>query len=315
MRQYPRWLKQAFSPDGVAEEVRTLIDDLELTTVCESARCPNLRECYSQRQLTFMILGGRCTRTCRFCAVDSGRPETVESDEPWRVAEAVQRLGLSHVVITSVARDDLQDEGAGHFVEVIQAVRAHNPGVTIEALTPDFHGRPELIRLVVEDGRPEVFAHNVETIERLSPVVRPQASYRRSLAVLQMASHLGTESLIKSSLMVGLGETPEELLQTFQDLVASGVTHLTIGQYLRPDRHHLPVIDYISPERFRAYERLAYEAGFRWVRSGPFVRSSYHAVDALKMQLSFHYRDVSHFSPSPDGSEKCGNVPAFPLNG
>jgi lipoic acid synthetase len=275
-------MKQAFSPHGTAREVRGLVGDLRLATVCESALCPNLQECWSQRQLTFMILGERCTRSCGFCAVDHGRPQPVEADEPWRVAEAVRRLGLDHVVITSVARDDLQDEGAAHFVDVIRAVRARNPGVTVESLVPDFHGRPELIRLVVQEGRPEVFAHNVETVERLSPLLRPQADYRRSLAVLGLASSLAGGSLVKSSLMVGLGETPDEVTRTLDDLRASGVTHLTIGQYLRPDPAHLPVMEYVSPDRFRWYDTLAHQAGFTWVKAGPFVRSSYHAVDALR---------------------------------
>jgi len=282
MQRYPRWLKKEFSPDGVAQEVRRLVGDLALNTVCESAVCPNLHECYSQRQLTFMILGNRCTRSCRFCAVDHGRPEPVAEDEPRRLAEAVKRLGLDHVVITSVARDDLMDEGAGHFVASIRAVRQHSPGRTVEVLVPDFHGREALIRYVVMAGRPEVFAHNVETIERLSDLLRPQANYRRSLEVLRIAAARGTSTLIKSSVMVGLGETPDELMRTFSDLRAAGVTHLTIGQYLRPDAGHLPVTEYISPERFAGYHALAHEAGFSWVSAGPFVRSSYHAVEAVK---------------------------------
>jgi len=281
MQRYPVWMKQAFSPDGVAGHVRELVQDLELVTVCESALCPNLRECYSQRQLTFMILGDVCTRSCRFCAVERGRPKLVSVDEPWRVAEAVRRLGLRHVVITSVARDDLQDEGANHFVSVIRAVRQRNPGVTVETLVPDFHGRRELLTLLLEAGRPEVFAHNVETVERLSEFVRPQASYRRSLEALGFAASRSTDSLIKSSVMVGLGETLEEITETFHDLAEAGVTHLTIGQYLRPDATHLPIMEYVSPERFVQYERQAYDAGFRWVKAGPFVRSSYHAVDAI----------------------------------
>ncbi|MBI2104605.1 MAG: lipoyl synthase [Candidatus Omnitrophica bacterium] len=252
--------------------------------VCESARCPNLHECWSKRQLTFMILGERCTRSCRFCAVAHGRPEPVEADEPWRVAEAVRRLGLVHVVITSVARDDLRDEGAGHFIEVIRTVRRENPGVTVEILIPDFHGREELVQAVVGDGRPDVFAHNVETVERLSGLLRPQAAYRRSLRVLGLAASQGGECLIKSGLMLGLGETAEEMERTFEDLRAAGATHLTIGQYLRPDADHLPVQEYVSPERFAEYEALAYRAGFAWVRSGPFVRSSYHAAEGVHMR-------------------------------
>jgi lipoic acid synthetase len=198
------------------------------------------------------------------------------------VAEAVRRLALRHVVITSVARDDLRDEGAGHFVDVIRTVRERNPGTTVEILVPDFHGRDPLVRHVVEEGRPEVFAHNVETVERLSPLLRRQAEYRRSLGVLALAASLNTGSVIKSSLMVGLGETAEELERAFGDLREAGATHVTIGQYLRPDAHHLPVMEYVSPSRFQAYEALARRAGFSWVTAGPFVRSSYHAVDALE---------------------------------
>ncbi len=281
MPRYPTWLKRGFSPDGVAREVQTLVAELGLATVCQSAICPNLHECYAQRQLTFMILGERCTRRCRFCAVDHGRPEPVSADEPWRVAEAVRRLGLRHVVVTSVARDDLQDEGADHFVQVIRAVRRENPGVTVEALVPDFHAREPLILHLVAHGRPDVFAHNVETVERLSRLLRPQADYRRSLQVLAVAASRKTPSRIKSSLMVGLGETLEELSRTCEELAAAGVTHLTIGQYLRPDADHLPVMEYVSPERFRTYERLAHTAGMAWVKAGPFVRSSYHAIDAM----------------------------------
>jgi len=286
MQRYPRWLKKEFSPDATASEVRQLLGDLGLVTVCESALCPNLRECYSQRQLTFMILGNRCTRSCRFCAVDHGRPKPVAPDEPWRLAEAVKRLDLEHIVITSVARDDLADGGASHFVESIRVVRHCNPGRTVEVLVPDFHGRSEVIRRVVVDGRPDVFSHNLETVERLSDLLRPQAGYRRSLEVLRIAASFHTSSLLKSGLMVGLGETPAELVVTFHDLRAAGVTHLTIGQYLRPDADHLPVMEYVSPVRFEEYEVLAYEAGFSWVSAGPFVRSSYHAVDALRAGAS-----------------------------
>ena len=302
MHRYPAWLKKSFSSDGVAREVRGLVKGLGLTTVCESAVCPNLRECYSQRQLTFMVLGSTCTRRCRFCAVDNGRPAPVASDEPWRVAEAVRRLGLRHVVITSVARDDLRDEGAGHFVEVIHAVRGRNPGVSIEVLVPDFHGREALVRQVIQEGQPEVFAHNVETMERLSTLLRPQASYRRSLQVLRLAASLGARSLVKSSLMVGLGETAEELAQTLRDLAGVGVTHLTIGQYLRPDAGHLPVMEYVSPQRFRQYEALAYETGLRWVKAGPFVRSSYHAVDAIDAEAACLQAGTAHDHEAGIGS-------------
>ncbi len=282
MRRYPEWLKKPFSPDGIARDVSELISDLSLRTVCESARCPNLRECWSERQLTFMILGSTCTRRCGFCSVPHGRPEPVSESEPERVAEAVARLGLAHVVVTSVARDELADEGATQFIRVIAAIRGRSPGVTVEVLVPDFHAREELLRRLMEQGRPDVFAHNVETIERLSPLLRPQADYRRSLMVLGTVAGWRTGSLIKSSVMVGLGESMEELAQTFRDLLEAGVTHLTVGQYLRPDADHLPVMEYVSPQRFQALERLAYEVGLDWVRAGPFVRSSYHAADAVQ---------------------------------
>jgi len=280
MRRYPEWLKQSFSADGTREEVRTLLTDLKLLTVCEEALCPNLPECWGKRQMTVMILGERCTRRCTFCAVEHGRLKPLDPDEPQRVAEAANRLGLTHLVITSVARDDLADEGAGHFVRVIEAVRAKNPGMTIEVLVPDFHGRVELITDVLS-AKPEVFAHNLETVERLSGILRPQAEYRRSLAVLRVAKEQ-SGSLVKSSLMLGCGEAVDEVRRAFEDLVAVGCTHLTLGQYLRPTPQHLPVIEYLSPKRFERYAALAYQAGFRWVKSGPFVRSSYHAVEALK---------------------------------
>jgi len=280
MRRYPHWLTKPFTSGGTASMVRELVDDLELETVCQSALCPNLAECYSHRQLTFMILGKQCTRACRFCAVSFGKPEPVRVDEPARVAEAIHRLGLRHAVITSVARDDLAEEGAAHFVAVIEAIRQRNPGVTLEVLVPDFHGRPELIKLIM-DSQPEIFAHNIETIERLSPILRPLANYARSLAVLRMARALSAGSLIKSSLMLGLGERWDEVAATLQALLEAGCTHVTVGQYLRPTPMDLPVMEYLSPQRFEAYARLAYRQGFQWVQAGPFVRSSYHASDAL----------------------------------
>ena len=281
MRHYPEWLRKRFSPDGVAGSVDDLIADLQLATVCQSAVCPNLRECWSQRQLTFMILGETCTRSCRFCAVPHGKSEAPSADEPWRVAEAVGRLGLRHVVITSVARDDLADEGAGHFVRVLQAVREKCPATTQEVLVPDFHGRVRLVRALMDEAKPEVFSHNMETVRRLSPLLRSQADYDRSLQVLGTAAAFAGDSFVKSGLMVGLGETTKEMESVFEDLLECGVTHLTIGQYLRPDAEHLPVMEYVSPQRFAEYRERALELGFKWVQSGPFVRSSYHAVDAV----------------------------------
>ena len=285
MRPSPPWLRRRFSPDGTRQLVRGLVEELGLATVCEEARCPNLPECFGQRQLTFMILGDRCTRTCRFCAVTPGRPLAVSADEPDRVGEAVHRLGLRHVVITSVARDDLADEGAGQFVRVIRQVRRRNPGASVEVLVPDFHAKVSLIHQVMDEV-PEVFCHNLETVERLTPVVRPQGRYQRSLETLTVASARAERSLVKSGLMVGFGESPQEVERALLDLRQAGCTHLTLGQYLRPTAGHLPVMEYVSPVRFEEYEVLAYEAGFSWVSAGPFVRSSYHAVDALRAGAS-----------------------------
>src|SRR3989338_3647241 len=286
MLQYPPWMKKTFSSDGTSEEVRALVRELRLNTVCQGAGCPNIGECYSQRQLTFMILGGVCTRRCRFCAVESGRTDSVASDEPWRVSEAVARLRLRHVVITSVSRDDLSDLGANQFIRVAQAIREHNSGVTIELLVPDFLGREDLVGMVIEEAHPDVFGHNVETVERLSFMLRSKATYRRSLDVLRIAACKSDNQIVKSGIMVGLGEKEKEVVATFDDLKNAGVSHITIGQYIRPGVEQVPVTEYVSPGRFEYYEKLAYDRGFAWVKSGPFVRSSYHAADALSYSRS-----------------------------
>ena len=257
-----------------------MLQELGLNTVCHSAQCPNEVECFAQRQVTFMMLGERCTRHCGFCAVEFAKPQPVDADEPRRVAEAVARLGLRHVVLTMVARDDLQDGGAQHCYDVITAVRTAHPAVTIEILVSDFRGRRESIARVLE-ARPEIFAHNIETVERLTPVMRHQATYRRTLEVLRLAHELNRGSLIKSGLMLGAGETAAEVAQTLRDLHAAGCTHLTLGQYLQPTVAQRPVVEYVPPERFTRLASLAYEIGFRWVMAGPFVRSSYHAFEAL----------------------------------
>ena len=256
--------------------------ELELHTVCEEARCPNLGECWSHGNVSFMILGDRCTRRCGFCAVETARPGAVDAQEPERLAEAVLRLGLQYAVITSVARDDLPDEGAGHFSACIRAIRARVPGVQIEVLTPDFHARPELIRTVVEAG-PEVFNHNLETVERLQGQVRPQAAYARSLRVLRLARDRGHPAVkTKSGLMVGLGERPEEVRQAMADLREAGCSILTIGQYLRPTPSHREVAQFVPPEWFAEYQRWGEEMGFSFVGSAPYVRSSYNAFEALR---------------------------------
>lgn len=275
-RRLPAWLKKPLPPGDAMMRTRELLRGLKLTTVCAEARCPNLAECWTRGTATFMVLGDRCTRRCHFCAVSTARPEPPEADEPERLAEAASALGLRHVVITSVARDDLEDEGAGHFARCIAATRARLPEATIEVLTPDFHARPELIKTVIS-ARPEVFNHNIETVASQQKRVRPAGRYERSLEVLRIAKRLDARVRTKSGLMVGLGETMDEIKQVFADLLAAGCDLLTIGQYLRPGDEHVPVERFVTPEEFEEMGRLAEEMGFAAVASGPFVRSSYFA--------------------------------------
>lgn len=251
--------------------------EASLHTVCESARCPNLGECWSKRTATFMILGDTCTRNCGFCAIKTGHPIAVDVDEPDRVAAIAAEMGLKHVVVTSVARDDLPDEGAGQFAATILALKREITEAIVEVLTPDFKGKRWCIRTVVE-AKPDIFNHNIETVERLSPSVRPQAKYLRSLEVLQAAKNLNPSLYTKSGLMLGLGETQDEVKRTLKDLRLAGVDAVTIGQYLRPTMRHLPVVEYIRPEEFERYKRLGEELGFLFVASAPFVRSSYNAA-------------------------------------
>ena len=286
MRNFPVWLTKSFSPDGTSRAVQGLLSELNLESVCEHASCPNRQDCYSNRQLTFMILGRNCTRACRFCAVSHGLVSGVDLDEPMRLAEAANRLGLSHVVVTSVTRDDLADEGASHFVRVVEALKKSPSHPSIELLVPDFHARKELIEQVISSS-PDVFAHNIETVERLSGSLRPQAGYRRSLDVLRLAASITKTSIIKSGIMVGLGETCSEVKETLKDLFEAGCTHVTIGQYLRPSSKCVEVAEYVSPSRFLEFRDMAYEIGFSWAASSPFVRSSYRAFEALKARASF----------------------------
>jgi len=256
---------------------RTLLEDLKLHTVCESARCPNHWECWSKGTATFMIAGDRCTRACGFCAVSTAKPLALEDNEPERVAEATRRMGLRHVVITAVARDDLADGGAMHFQRTIEAVRARNPGIVIEVLTPDFLDRDVALDLVVA-ARPHIFNHNLETVRRLTPSVRHRATYDRSLVVLRkVKERLGADVHTKSGLMLGLGETEAEVLEAMHDLRAHRVDNLTLGQYLQPTLKHLPVREFIHPDQFARLKQLGDALGFGHVASGPLVRSSYHA--------------------------------------
>lgn len=273
----PEWLRRRLPTTASFAHTRALLEARRLHTVCESAQCPNHWECWSRGTATFMIGGDRCTRACRFCAVDTARPLPLEADEPQRVAEATRRLRLRHVVITAVARDDLPDGGAEHFRQTIEAVRALNPGIVIEVLTPDFNGRLEALDRVLA-ARPHLFNHNLETVRRLTPAVRHRATYERSLAVLAAAKQHGGPGLYtKSGLMLGLGETAAELEQALHDLRAVGCDLLTLGQYLQPTPRHLPVVEFVPPARFAELARRARALGFRHVASGPLVRSSYHA--------------------------------------
>jgi len=274
----PEWFRLQLPTASAYFATRNLIDDLNLNTVCESAKCPNHWECWSQGTATFMIAGDRCTRACGFCAVDTRKPMALEADEPERVAEATRRMKLRHVVITAVARDDLSDGGAAHFQKVIQRVREVNPGILIEVLTPDFKDDNAAIDTVLA-SRPEIFNHNLETIRRLTPEVRSVATYDRSLSVLRKVKERSPETFTKSGIMLGLGETEEELLEALGDLRAAGCNLLTLGQYLQPTKKHLPVVEFIHPNKFAEHKKTAEAMGFTYVASGPLVRSSYHADD------------------------------------
>jgi lipoic acid synthetase len=283
-RRHPDWLKATMPAGEAVRDLRHLLRGLNLNTVCEEARCPNLGECWDQRTATVMILGDVCTRACGFCAVGTGRPTWFDPDEPRRVAEAVGAMGLEHVVVTSVARDDLPDGGASVFAETIRQMRRRSPGMGVEVLIPDFNGDPAALRTVMEAG-PDILDHNVETVERLQLPVRRRARYDRSLGVLGLAKaqarELGRRVHTKSSIMVGLGEERDELLATFRDLRAVECDILTVGQYLRPTTEHLPLVRYYHPDEFADLRREALALGFRHVESGPLVRSSYHARDQV----------------------------------
>jgi lipoic acid synthetase len=275
----PEWLRVRLPESDSYGRTRALLAELQLHTVCESARCPNHWECWSRGTATFMIAGDRCTRACGFCAVTTAKPLPLDPDEPARVAEAAHRMKLRHVVITAVARDDLPDGGAEHFRRTIEAVRARLPGAVIEVLVPDFNDRDAAIDTVLA-ARPHIFNHNLETVRRLTPQVRSRATYDRSLSVLRKAKARGGPRLYtKSGLMLGLGETEAELLEALRDLRAAGCDLLTLGQYLQPTLRHLPVVEFVSPERFARLGARARELGFLHVASGPLVRSSYHADD------------------------------------
>jgi lipoic acid synthetase len=277
----PAWLRVR-APTGESYHwLKRLMRAKELHTVCEEAHCPNIGECWGHRTATFLILGDTCTRNCRFCNVRTGRPAPPDPDEPEHVAQAVQAMGLKHAVITSVDRDDLADGGAFVFAAVVRRIRAAQPQCTVEVLVPDFRGRIEPLKTVM-DERPDILNHNVETVPRLFRAVQPQCRYEWSLAVLRNAKVLWPGAITKSGLMVGLGENVDEVLEVMRDLRELDVDILTIGQYLQPTKQHIPIDRYYTPEAFETFQKSGIEMGFRWVESGPLVRSSYHA--AMQME-------------------------------
>ena len=280
----PEWIRVKAPGSPVYRETKKIVKEHELVTVCEEAGCPNIGECWTKKHATMMILGDTCTRACSFCNVKTGLPEPVDTKEPEHVAEAVARLGLRHVVITSVDRDDLPDGGAQHFVDVIERIREYSPGTTVEILTPDFLRKEGALERVVE-ARPDVFNHNLETVPRLYLKIRPGARYFHSMRLLQRVKELDPTIFTKSGIMVGLGEAREEVLQVMDDMRSADIDFLTIGQYLQPTRKHAAIDRFVTPEEFKSYETIARTKGFLLVSSSPLTRSSYHAdEDFAKLQ-------------------------------
>ncbi len=290
---FPKWLRRSLSVHGQWTQAKVLVKELGLHTVCEEARCPNLGECWSHGNVSFMILGDKCTRRCSFCSVATAKPSPVDVLEPQRLAEAINRLGLQYAVVTSVARDDLADEGSGIFADCVREIKKRTPLVKVEVLVPDFHGRRELIKTVVDSG-PDVYNHNVETVFRFSREIRPQADYGRSLDVLRVARELGGPDMkTKSGLMVGLGEKPQEIRQAMVDLRSADCDILTIGQYLQPTSAHRKITEFVTLEQFEEYRSWGKELGFSFVASGPYIRSSYNAYEAFSGQEGIHLKEVS----------------------
>jgi lipoic acid synthetase len=274
----PKWLRVKLPTGENYKKVRSLVDEHKLHTICESGNCPNMGECWGEGTATFMILGNICTRSCGFCAVKTGRPDNVDEFEPGKVAHSVKTMGVKHAVITSVDRDDLKDGGSGIWVQTIKAIRHQSPGTTMETLIPDFAGKWENLQNII-DAAPEIVSHNLETVRRLTKEVRIQAKYDRSLEVLFRLKKGGMKT--KSGIMLGLGETHEEIIETMEDLNSVNVDILTLGQYLQPTTKHLPIHEFVTPERFAEYKELGLKMGFKYVESGPLVRSSYRAEKHL----------------------------------
>ncbi|HAN17072.1 MAG: lipoyl synthase [Bacteroidetes bacterium GWC2_33_15] len=273
-RRLPRWMKMQMPRGESYSKVKNIVNHYKLHTICTSGNCPNIGDCWNRGTATFMILGDICTRSCKFCGVKTGKPLPPDWEEPARVAESVRLMNIKHCVITSVDRDDLEDGGSAFWAETIKTIKKVNPGTTIEGLIPDFDGVKELIEKVI-DAKPEVISHNLETVERLTSQIRTRAKYRRSLDVIKIIAESGLTA--KSGIMLGLGETEEEILQTMDDLLEAGCKVLTLGQYLAPTLDHIPVKEYVTPEKFEEYRQTGLKKGFLFVESSPLVRSSYHA--------------------------------------
>jgi lipoic acid synthetase len=277
----PEWLKIKLNTNEQYTGLKKMMREKNLHTVCEEAKCPNIHECWAERKTaTFMILGSICTRACRFCAVQTGLPTELDWEEPERIADSVEKMGLKHVVITAVARDDLKDGGAGVFAETIRAVRRRNPFCSIEVLPSDMNGEYDNLKTLM-DARPDILNHNIETVKRLSPKIRAKATYERSLEFLRRAKEMNASIPTKSSIMIGLGETKEEIIETMDDLRSNHVDIMTIGQYLQPTKHHLKVQKYWSPQEFEELKTIAMSKGFSHCEAGPLVRSSYHADEQV----------------------------------
>ncbi len=284
----PPWLKKRLVVNDGLFETKRILASYTVATVCESSLCPNLNECFSRMRATFMILGSACTRSCLFCAVRKEAPDVVDTGEPERISRLVERMGLGYVVVTSVTRDDLTDGGATQFVKTIEAIKAFSKDVKIEALVPDFNASRESIEAVV-NSEPDVFGHNIETVERLYPIVRAPSDYKRSLSVLRLAKEINPRQVTKSAIMLGLGELDKEIVATMEDLRRAGCDMLAIGQYMRPGRQNIPVHKLISPDGFERYKRIGEGLGFRHVSSGTFIRSSYFAEESFKNMMEDDY--------------------------
>ncbi len=287
-QRFPEWLRRPWASGQDFGFTKKTLEGLRLHTVCQSAQCPNIGECWSKRTATVMVLGNTCTRNCTFCSVPSGRPEAVDPEEPFHVAEAIAKMGLKHAVITTVVRDDLDDGGANHVAETVRRVRALSPGTTVEVLVSDYQGNESTVKPILE-ARPEVFGHNIETVRRLYPKVRDRRfTYESALAVLGLARAYSPRTIVKSAMMVGHGETEAEVLDTFRDLLDAGCDVACIGQYLRPSTRQAEVVEFVAPEKFAEYEAAAYALGFSFAVAGPFVRSSYRSEEALQTVFARH---------------------------